>query len=135
MDMPTTITARFPENRAEVYHDITLKDAAVQLLAGSFSLGSEPMLLELATPAKKLYYLSSVLWEYCKGMRSYDETVTTLWCDGLYRNICDLVTQNDYQIEAGSLWLLRGNELLLVSDDEHCTCNFKESKALFTTVG
>ena len=133
MDVPTTITARFPENRAVAYHDITLLDAAAQLMANNISLRETPLLLELAT-GTKLYYLESVLWMYCAGQRTYDEVVQALWCEGLYRNSADLVTQRDYQIEAGSLWLLRGNELLLVSDDEFVTCSYSESKELFTAI-
>lgn len=135
MDVPTTITVHFPGGEVpEVFHDITLMELALRLEGRGYSPHQEPMLLELAAPAKKLYYQPGILHWYISGQSTFAEVLEALWCDGLFRNKTNLVTQNDYQIEAGNLWLRRGEELLMISDDEFVQTPFNVSEQLFVRV-
>lgn len=118
----------------EVFTNITLKELAMRLEGQEYSPHQEPMLLELATPAKKLYYQPGILHWYISGQSTFHEVLEALWCQGLYRNRTNLVTQRDYQIEAGNLWLRRGEELLLINDDEFVSCEFNVSEQLFRQV-
>jgi hypothetical protein len=134
MDAPTTITVHFPGEVPEVFNDITLLQLALRLEGRGYTVPQEPLLLELAAPAKKLYYEPGILHWYITGQSAYAEVLEALWCDGLYRNINSLVTQNESHIDAGHLWLRRGEELLLINHDDFVHTPFKVSESLFTKV-
>lgn len=130
MDMATTITVRFPGGRTDEFTG-TLKQIANRLIAKQYEPGLEPLLLELEAEGTKLFYSAPALYWYISGERSFDETIQALHCDALYRNKADLETNKGYQVEKGSLWLRRGNNMILVNDDEFVTCNYNDNQAQF----
>jgi hypothetical protein len=131
MDVRTTITVLFPGNRAEVFSAVTLKELANELLQSHFKLTDRPLLL-LPQGLKNNYYYNAHAFEmYALGRYSFKELEKSCWCNGLYRNKTNLVTQRNTGVEPESLWLKRGDVLHLLDADNYITCDFNVSKNLF----
>ena len=60
---------------------------------------------------------------YLDDAISQDDLIFATKCDGLYRNAYEVVTEDMYHVDKGSLWKLRDNKLTLISDDEFVESN------------
>lgn len=58
---------------------------------------------------------------------TFDELVSKFWCDDLYRNLHDIQTSGT-EIESGSLWMRRKDDLILFDDDQFATSKFDPEK-------
>ena len=131
MDAPATITALFPGNRTEVFSALTLKEVAKQLQQRNYTAAQEPLLLTIAGNQESLYYDSDAFAIYLNDPEGWQQLFGRTWCEGLYRNVIELVDGKEI-IDTGSLWMLRKDELILIDSDRHVKTLFNES--LFNTV-
>lgn len=77
--------------------------------------------LKLTFTTDKVLFFDRELFEaFQEGGLHYSELIQQTECDGLYRNWFR-VTYNGVEIEAGALWVLRGNVLTMVDNDEFAT--------------
>lgn len=127
MDMPTTITVIFQGGMTVAYHDHTVwKVAKEQLeLEPNYPRDFGPLLFQLEN-GQKLFFMQSILQQYVSWQMDYEELVSILHCDGLYRNRTRLINQHKFEIEPQSLWLKRGDTLMLIDDDNFIDCDFNE---------
>lgn len=86
--------------------------------------GSVP--LKVIYPESKiiLYFNEELFNAYIEGSISKMELVEATQCDELYRNNIKITTLKDYSIDAFSLWMRKGTNMILVDDDNYQEYSF-----------
>lgn len=110
----------------------TLKEA-LQLIFESRTFSDfEPLKIVFPETKKTLYADRQLFLNYLNAEISLETLIENTQCDELYRNTNDIVTDDLFTVEKGSLWKASGKELTLVDDDNQV--NYKLIKLLFETV-
>lgn len=105
---------------------------AIQSAYEKITHKNEPLKVIFPTTKKMLYFEKNTIYSYLQKEIDQLELIEKLSCDGLFRNIDKITINEDYFIEKSSLWLKRGKEIFLLSDDEGISTIF--SKELFQEV-
>ena len=90
--------------------------------------------LAIVVPAEGLvlYCQYYAMQEFYAGVIYESDFIAAWRCEGLYRNHRPLKTIHaGEEVEAGSLWLLRDDRLILMDEDRHVECPFNMQQQLF----
>lgn len=102
-------------------------------LANPLPNGYGPLAFKIEGLDKMIYYDVAAVQVFVKNEISFEELFERNWCHGLYRNERH-IKHSSGRVEAGSLWMLRNNEILLINNDEFITCDFNELSHLFKKI-
>lgn len=91
------------------------------------------IVLELE-PELILYCQYYALQQMYRGITRKEDFIDAWRCDGLYRNRTALKTEQGDEIDPGSLWLLKGDRLLLMDEDNFIECPFNTQAQLFDRI-
>jgi hypothetical protein len=83
----------------------------------------DPLQLKFST-GKVLYYDKAAFTQYLEGNLEQPELVELTECEGLYRNTKQLVLEDGTEVDAGQLWKLQHEYLLMVDDDDYVSSAF-----------
>ena len=83
----------------------------------------DPLQLKFST-GKVLYYDKAAFTQYLEGNIEQPELVELTECEGLYRNKTQLVLDDGTEVDAGQLWKLQHEYLIMVDDDEYVSSDF-----------
>lgn len=131
MEAPTKITLLYEECGSKSFAPFTLLQ--VLALQNNNTAGCQPLAIIVEGMDKMLYYNITAVQAFVNNEILFEEFYEANWCDGLYRNERH-IKHSSGRVEAGSLWMLRDDEMLLINDDEFITCNFNELSHLFRKI-
>ena len=80
----------------------------------------EPMKMVFTSTGKVLFMDAQAFNSYLAGAITMQELVELTECDELYRNKFDFINE-EFSIDAGSLWKASGKTLTLIDDDTYVT--------------
>jgi hypothetical protein len=125
------ISARIVFSKGEglSIHD-TFKDIVATLLEDAKFKDLDPLKIVFTT-GKTFYFERHKFLRYHQGELDFADLVQETECDGLYRNKAALKSKHGYEVEPDSLWLLQGDTLELVHEDEYVACEFNTAANLF----
>jgi len=83
----------------------------------------DPLQLKFST-GKLLYYDKAAFTQYLEGNLEQAELVELTECEGLYRNTKPLVLEDGTEVDAGQLWKMQHEYLLMVDDDDYVSSDF-----------
>ncbi len=83
----------------------------------------EPLQLKFST-GKVLYYDKPAFLQYLEGNLEQPELVELTECEGLYRNKTQLVLEDGSEVDAGQLWKLQHEYLIMVDDDDYVSSGY-----------
>jgi hypothetical protein len=101
--------------------DKTFRDAIKYILHDDVLKNYEPLKVILPDTKQTLFFDRHVFSNYLEETISEPELIELCIMEKLYRNTAHLKTDNDVEIDKGSLWRLYQNELILVDDDQYIT--------------
>lgn len=82
----------------------------------------EPLKIILEKPKPRiLYFDKTAFYGFLKGNITKNELLEMCEIEKLYRNTQDLKTDNDVEIDKGSLWKYFNKKLTLIDDDQYIT--------------
>lgn len=89
----------------------------------------EPLKIVFTSTGKTLYADKAAFTSFLNGNITMQELIELTQCDELYRNTKDLMTDEGFTVDQGSLWKANDKELTLIDDENHVTA--KMNKLLF----
>lgn len=101
--------------------DKTFRDAIKYILHDDVLKNYEPLKVILPDTNQTLFFDRHVFANYLQESISEPELIELCIMEKLYRNTEYLKTDNDVEIDKGSLWRFYQNELILVDDDQYIT--------------
>jgi len=106
---------------------ILLKDTflgAIEMMLTNETLQKyEPLKLIFPEWNKVMCFDRALFASYYNGDITYEEVIEKALCDQMYRNISDIEVEATL-VDPGSLWMLKGDVLTLIDDDQHVTIPF-----------
>lgn len=99
------------------------------IFASDYKRSLVPIKILFPKTGKVLYADETKFQAFINGELSTEELISAVQCDDLVRNTEELfVKDSGVNIEAGSLWMKKGNECILVHEDEYIVYKWYESK-------
>jgi hypothetical protein len=97
----------------------TFKEA-IQLIWQSAPFNQyDPLKMVFTSTGKVLFMDEAAFHSYLSGDLTMQELIELTECDDLYRNKFDFDIDDEFTIDAGSLWKANGKEVTLIDDDSH----------------
>ena len=89
----------------------------------------EPLKIVFTSTGKTLYADKACFSSFLDNKITMQELIELTQCDELYRNTNDILTDDHFIIDKGYLWKAKGNEVILIDEDNYATA--KLNKLLF----
>ena len=89
----------------------------------------EPLKIVFTSTGKTLYADKACFHSFLDNKITMQELIELTQCDELYRNTNDILTEDHFIIDKGYLWKAKGNEVILIDEDNYATA--KLNKLLF----
>lgn len=89
----------------------------------------EPIKIFFPSTGKILYADKQAFINYLNAEISIETLIQLTQCDNIYRNTNDIITDDRFTVEKGSLWKATDKELTLIDEDNYITA--KMNKLLF----
>ncbi|HLV52165.1 MAG TPA: hypothetical protein VKY44_09450 [Flavobacterium sp.] len=111
----------YPKGLRLSLKDKTFKEAMELVWLSDIATNSEPLKMIFTNTGKMLYMDKNAHHAYLRGELTMPELIELTEIDELYRNKTDVISNERIRVEAGSLWKLRQQTLMLIDDDRQLT--------------
>ena len=95
-------------------------------LALSLPNAQDIVYVKAVSTKKTMLYDESLFSDFLKGFLSLPELIELTECDAVYRNIMNCQFKS-FNIDSGSLWVLRSGKYELVDDDQFVSVTFPDN--------
>lgn len=122
MDNPETIKVVYSNKLTLTTTDKTFTELVKYVMNDQVLKKHEPLKIILEKPKPRiLYFDKTAFYGFLKGNITKNELLEMCEIEKLYRNTQDLKTDNDVEIDKGSLWKYFNKKLTLIDDDQYIT--------------
>lgn len=105
----------------------TFEEIIVILFQSPAFSNYHPLKIVFVNTEKVLYADKAAFLLFLKKQIDLSELLEKTECEELYRNNTEIYTDNDFEVENGSLWKQKGNELILIDDDNFVTVQMNKN--------
>lgn len=99
------------------------------IFTSEFKKSLIPVKILFPKTGKVLYADENKFQSFINGEISTEDLINAVQCDAVVRNNEEVfVKDSGVNVEAGSLWIKRGKDCVLIHDDEHVTSSWDENK-------
>lgn len=111
----------YPKGLRLTLKDKTFKEAMEMVWLSDIANHKEPLKMVFTSTGKMLYMDKNAHHAFLRGDLTKPELIELTEIDELYRNKTDVISNEKITVEAGSLWKLRTQTLILVDDEQYVT--------------
>jgi len=111
----------YPKGLRLSLKDKTFKEAMEMVWLSDIGTHKEPLKMIFTSTGKMLYMDKNAFHAYLRGELTMPELIELTEIDELYSNKVDVISNERIRIDAGSLWKLRQQTLILIDDDHQVT--------------
>lgn len=111
----------YPKGLRLTLKDKTFKEAMEMVWLSDIANHKEPLKMVFTSTGKMLYMDKNAHHAFLRGDLTMPELIELTEIDELYRNKTDVISNEKITVEAGSLWKLRTQTLILVDDEQYVT--------------
>ncbi|MDO5636279.1 MAG: hypothetical protein Q4G18_03420 [Myroides sp.] len=111
----------YPKGLRLTLKDKTFKEAMEMVWLSDIANHKEPLKMVFTSTGKMLYMDKNAHHAFLRDDLTMPELIELTEIDELYRNKTDVISNEKITIEAGSLWKLRTQTLILVDDEQYVT--------------
>ena len=125
MDKPEKIEVVYSSQLTLTTSDKTFTELVKYVMNDKVLKKHEPLKIILEKPKPRiLYFDKTAFYGFLKGTITKNELLELCEIEKLYRNTQQLKTDNDIEIDKGSLWKYYNKKLTLIDDDQYITSEF-----------
>ena len=99
----------------------TFKEAMEMVWLSDIAQNREPLKVVFTSTGKMLYMDKNAFHAFLKGEITMQDLIDLTEMDELYRNKIDVLSNEKIEVDAGSLWMLRKQTLILIDEDREVT--------------
>lgn len=111
----------YPKGLRLSLKDKTFKEAMEMVWLSDIANHKEPLKMVFTSTGKMLFMDKNAFHAYLRGELTMPELIELTEIDELYTNKTDVVSNERIPVDAGSLWKLRQQTLILIDDDHQVT--------------
>lgn len=111
----------YPKGLRLSLKDKTFKEAMEMVWLSDIIQHKEPLKMIFTSTGKMLYMDKNAFHAYLRGELTMSELIELTEIDELYSNKVDVISNERIRVDAGSLWKLRQQTLILIDDDHQVT--------------
>jgi len=111
----------YPKGLRLSLKDKTFKEAMEMVWLSDVANHKEPLKMIFTSTGKMLYMDKNAFHAYLRGELTMPELIELTEIDELYSNKVDAISNERIRIDAGSLWKLRQQTLIVIDDDLQAT--------------
>jgi hypothetical protein len=127
MNAPTNVTFYYAQTYNFPQTSRSFLDAVKYISEMPGLREHSPIKVVINDQNQTLYYNETTFASYVAGSISFEELVEKTQCDAVLRNIREFELANKQTIPCASLWYKRGDDIILVDDDQYICIKLPDS--------